>query len=141
MDERDQTRLWQRWLVVASAIVVGVGGALVVLALVGVPPAMMDVLYLPGEPDVSTADTLSFAIGVTGSVMVGWGASMLFIYLDPKMVRRPRVARAYLIGAIAWFMLDCAVSLALGAMINVVGNVLFVALLLPPLAGLASQDG
>ena len=51
-----------------------------VLALLGVPGAMMDVLYLPGEPDVAEATTISFAVGVTGSVMAGWGASMLLVY-------------------------------------------------------------
>jgi hypothetical protein len=93
MDDRDQTRLWYRWLLVAASIVIGVGGALVVLALVGMPAVIMDLLYLPGEPDVATAETLSFAIGVTGSVMVGWGISMLYVYLDPSMIERPRIAR------------------------------------------------
>ena len=26
-----------------------------------------------------------FAIGVTGSVMIGWGASMLYVYVDPPV--------------------------------------------------------
>jgi hypothetical protein len=129
-------RTWWRWLLLAAAVTIGLGGALVVLALVGVPAVLMDILYLPGEPDVATAATVSFAVGVTGSVMAGWGASMLIIYLDPEMARRPVIARAFLVGVLLWFALDCAVSLALGAMVNVVGNVLFLALLLPPLAAL-----
>ncbi len=133
--------LWYRWLLFAAAVVVGVGAALVLLALVGVPAALMDVLYLPDAPDVARADTLSFAIGVTGSVMVGWGASMLYVYLDPTMLDRPRIARAFFIGTVAWFLLDCTMSLALGAFVNVVGNVLFLGLLLPPLAVLSSRQG
>lgn len=125
----------------ASAVVVGIGGVLVVLALVGVPSELMDLLYLPGQADVASADTISFAIGVTGSVMVGWGASMLYVYLDPGMTARPRIARAFFVGTVAWFLLDCAVSLSLGAMVNVLGNVLFLAMLLPPLGGLASREG
>lgn len=136
-----ELRTWHRWLLLAASLMVGVGGALVVLALVGVPPQMMDVLYLPGEPDVATADTLSFAIGVTGSVMVGWGASMLYIYLDRSMLERPRVARAFFIGTVAWFVLDSLMSLALGAVVNVVGNMFFLGLLLPPLAVLSSRRG
>jgi hypothetical protein len=133
--------LWYRWLLFAAAVVVGVGAALVLLALIGVPTALMDVLYLPDEPDVARADTLSFAIGVTGSVMVGWGASLLYVYLDPTTLDRPRIARAFFVGAVAWFVLDCTMSLALGAFVNVVGNVLFLGLLLPPLAVLSSREG
>ena len=92
---------WYRWLLFAAAVVVGIGAALVVLALLGVPPELMTVLYLPGEPDVASATTLSFAIGVTGSVMVGWGASMLYVYLDRSTVDRPRVARAFFVGTVA----------------------------------------
>ena len=134
-------RTWHRWLLLAASVVVGAGAAFVVLALLGVPPELMEVLYLPGEPDVASADTVSFAIGVTGSVMVGWGSSMLYIYLDPAMLDRPRIARAFLIATIAWFTLDTFMSIALGAMINAVGNCLFLGLLLPPLAVLSSRRG
>ena len=131
--------VWYRWLLFAAAVVVGVGAAFVLLALLGVPPELMEVLYLPGEPDVASATTLSFAVGVTGSVMVGWGASMLYVYLDHSTIDRPRVARAFFVGAVAWFTLDTLMSIALGAMINVVGNCLFLGLLLPPLAVLSSR--
>ena len=132
-------RTWHRWLLLAASIIVGVGAAFVALALLGVPPELMQVLYLPGEPDVASADTVSFAVGVTGSVMVGWGASMLYVYLDHSTIDRPRVARAFFVGAVAWFTLDTLMSIALGAMINVVGNCLFLGLLLPPLAVLSSR--
>jgi tetrahydromethanopterin S-methyltransferase subunit D len=135
------TRTWHRWLLLAASIVVGAGAVLVALALVGVPPELMEVLYLPGEPDVASADTISFTVGVTGAVMVGWGASMLYIYLDPAMLDRPRVARAFLLATMAWFVLDTLMSIALGAVINVVGNCLFLGLLLPPLAVLSSRRG
>jgi hypothetical protein len=134
-------RSWHRWLLLAASLVVGVGAAFVALALLGVPPQMMEVLYLPGEPDVASADTISFAVGVTGSVMVGWGASMLYIYLDPSMFDRPRIARAFFVATIAWFVLDTFMSIALGAMINVVGNCLFLGLLLPPLTVLSTRRG
>lgn len=134
-------RTWHRWLLLAASIIVGVGAAFVVLALVGVPPELMEVLYLPGEPDVASADTVSFAVGVSGSVMVGWGASMLYIYLDPAMLERPRIARAFFIATVAWFILDTFMSVSLGAMINALGNCLFLGLLLPPLAVLSSRRG
>ena len=135
------TRTWHRWLLLAASIVIGAGAVLVALALVGVPPELMEVLYLPGEPDVASADTISFAVGFSGAVMVGWGASMLYIYLDPAMLDRPRIARAVLIATMAWFALDTLMSIALGAVINVVGNCLFLGLLLPPLAVLSSRRG
>jgi hypothetical protein len=132
-------RTWHRWLLLGAAIVVGVGAAFVLLALLGVPPELMEILYLPGEPDVASADTVSFAIGVSGAVMVGWGTSMLFLYLDPTTLERPRVARAFFLGTSAWFVLDTFMSIALGATINVLFNCLFLGLLLPPLAVLSSR--
>jgi len=135
-----ELRTWHRWLLLGASVVVGAGAALVVLALVGVPAALMDVLYLPGEPDVAQANTVSFAIGVSGAVMIGWGVSMLYVYLDPGLAARPRVARAFFLGVLAWFLLDGAVSLATGAFINAVGNCIFLGLLLPPLAVLSSQE-
>lgn len=137
----DRTRLWYRWLLLAAVVVVGSGGAFVVLALMGVPDTVMDVLYLPGEPDISAADTISLAIGVAGAVMVGWGASMLYIYLDPSMLDRPRIARAFFLAIVAWFVLDTLMSVALGAMINAVLNCLFLGLLLPPMAVLSRRRG
>lgn len=141
MDDQDRIRLWYRWLIVAAAMVVGAGGVFVLLALIGVPPELMEVLYLPGEPDVASATTVSFAIGVTGSVMVGWGASMLYVYLDPASLDRPRIARAYFIGTVAWFVVDTLMSISLGAMVNVALNCLFLGVLLPPLAVFASKRG
>jgi hypothetical protein len=136
-----ELRTWHRWLLLGASIVVGAGAMLVVLGLVGVPAALMDALYLPAEPDVAQADTISFAIGVSGAVMVGWGVSMIYVYLDPDLAARPRVARAFFLGVLGWFVLDCTVSLATGAFINVVGNALFLGLLLPPLAVLSSRTG
>jgi hypothetical protein len=139
MNTRD--RIWHRWLILAAAVVVGAGATFVLLALLGVPPQLMEVLYLPGEPDVASATTVSFAIGVTGSVMIGWGASMLYVYLDRSSLDQPRIARAFFIGTVAWFALDTFMSLALGAVINAALNCLFLGLLLPPLAVLSSRRG
>ena len=133
--------VWYRWLIVAAAVLVGAGGVFVLLALIGVPPELMEVLYLPGEPDVARATTVSFAIGVTGSVMVGWGASMLYVYLDPASLGRPRIARAFFVGIVAWFVIDTLMSISLGAMVNVALNCHFLGMLLPPLAVLANRRG
>jgi hypothetical protein len=141
MDDRSDRRTWYRWLLTAAAILVGGGTFIVALALAGVPPVLMELLYLPGEPDVASADTLSFAIGVTGAVMLGWGGSLLYIYLDPAMLERTRIARGALIGTLAWFVGDTYVSVSLGAMINVAVNVAFLALLLPPLAVFSLRRG
>lgn len=48
---------------------------------------------------------------------------------------------AFFIGTVAWFVLDSLMSLALGAVVNVVGNMFFLGLLLPPLAVLSSRRG
>ena len=64
---------------------------------------------------------------------------MLYVYLDPGNFDRPRIARAFFVGTVAWFVLDTTMSIALGATVNVVGNCLFLGLLLPPLAVLSSR--
>lgn len=128
---------WRLWLLAANVLVIVAGVGLALLALFGSMSWLMGVLYLPGEPDVSEARTLSFAIGVSGAVMVGWGASMLLVYLDATTIEQPRLARAFLVGVVTWFVLDCAVSLTLGAVVNAAANVVFLAALLPPLAALS----
>jgi hypothetical protein len=128
---------WRLWLLAASVLVIVAGLGLALLALFGSMSWLMGVLYLPGEPDVAEARTLSFAIGVSGAVMVGWGVSMLLVYLDASVIEQPRLARAFLVGVVAWFVLDCSVSITLGAVVNAAANVVFLAALLPPLAALS----
>lgn len=128
---------WRLWLLAASALVIVAGVGLALLALFGSMSWLMEVLYLPGEPDVAEARTLSFAIGVSGAVMVGWGVSMLLVYVDATAIEQPRLARAFLVGVVAWFVLDCTVSITLGAVMNAAANVVFLAALLPPLAALS----
>jgi hypothetical protein len=130
---------WRLWLLAAAAFVVLAGLGLVLLALFGSMRWLMEVLYLPGEPDVAAARTLSFAIGVSGAVMIGWGVSMLLVFAAASSAEQPRIARAFLAGVIVWFVLDCTVSLALGAVLNAAANVIFLATLLPPLAALGRR--
>ena len=52
-----------------------------------------------------------------------------------------RIARAFFLATVAWFVLDTLMSVALGAMINAVLNCLLLGLLLPPLAVLSSRKG
>lgn len=71
-------------------------------------------------------------VAIVGGIMVGWGSIMLMLSGEvarshPQLVRRIAI-RGYLI----WYAIDSAGSVLAGAPWNVLGNTLFLALLLVP---------
>ena len=73
-------------------------------------------------------------ITVLGGVLVGWGATLLWLARGPLGgPDGPSVARAALIGLVAWFVVDSAGSWVSNLPGNIVLNVLSFAILAPPL--------
>ncbi|MCB1315251.1 MAG: hypothetical protein KDK27_04810 [Leptospiraceae bacterium] len=70
---------------------------------------------------------------VLGGVMVGWACMMLLLVSGPLQKGDASIRRMMLIGLIAWFVVDSAGSFAAGIPGNVVLNVIFLLLFLPPL--------
>jgi hypothetical protein len=126
---------WRRWLQVASAVTVIIGAGTTFLSLSGggrIQAGLFELLYFPGHPDLTAADTLSFALGVAGGVMTGWGVMLLGLFgrgESAEVTIGPLVS-----GLLVWFALDGAASVASGAIINLAGNTLFLAMFVPPLA-------
>lgn len=133
------TEFWRRWLLAASVITEATGILLVAAALTTIPTALFDIIYYPGEPDVTSAQTLSFALGVSGAVIAGWGATMAFIFWRSDSATSLSAARALVPGLAIWFLLDGAVSIVNGASINVIGNGLLLAMFIPPLVAIRSN--
>jgi hypothetical protein len=128
------------WLRAAAATVVVFGGLIVL----GAHPAtawpvasMADLIFWPfdGRQTVGAPATRLLS-AITGGVMVGWGV-MLWLVADRLLPRDPHLAAALIRnGSTSWFIVDSLGSLAAGAPLNVLGNAVFLAIFLLPLARL-----
>lgn len=136
------TEFWRKWLIVAAAItgLAGLGFAvLTATGAIGIHNTIFDLVFLPGEMDAPAGDAGSFAMGVTGAVLVGWAAMMIVLLTSRGTSLLPDTWRALAIGLVVWFVVDGIVSIAAGALGNLVLNLGFVALFAPPL--LATRPG
>lgn len=133
---------WRRWLIVAAAITGLVGLGFAALAAMGATEAyntVFDLVFLPGGQNEFARDAASFAMGVTGAVLVGWAGMMLVLLTSRSTSSLPDTWRALAIGLVAWFVVDGIVSIAAGAFGNLVLNLGFVVLFAPPL--IATRPG
>ena len=136
------TEFWRKWLIVAAAITGLAGLGFAVLTTTGairIHNTIFDLVFLPGEMDAPAGDAGSFAMGVTGAVLVGWAAMMTILLTSRSTRSLPDTWRALAVGLVAWFVVDGVVSIAAGAFGNLVLNLGFVALFAPPL--LATRPG
>ena len=136
------TEFWRKWLSVAAAFtgLAGLGFAvLTATGAIGIHNTIFDLVFLPGEMDAPAGDAGSFAMGVTGAVLVGWAAMMIVLLTSRGTSSLPDTWRALAIGLVVWFVVDGIVSIAAGALGNLVLNLGFVALFAPPL--LATRPG
>lgn len=101
---------------------------------------LFDLLRWPldGEPSGFDQDTKAVN-AVLGGVLVGWGALMFLLVSSVGQAELRGVARSMLVAVIAWFLVDSSGSLLAGIPGNVVLNVVFLAVLVPPLATLATS--
>jgi hypothetical protein len=135
------TEFWRKWLIVAAGVVGSAGLGLALLSSVGasgVRDAIFDLVYFPGEPPAPADDVALFVIGVTGAVMVGWAAMMLFLLIGQKTSALLSTWQALTIGLLAWFVVDGIVSVTAGATGNLVINVALLAMFAPALAATRS---
>lgn len=136
---------WRKWMMTGAAITELTGIAMVVGLLVpggdAVLAWIMDLVFWPldGGAETAIAANAKLATGIAGAVLTGWGAMLWFMARDGFPTRQPWVWRAALVGVLAWFVLDGIVSVSVGAGLNVIGNLVFLALLLPPLIGTAKD--
>lgn len=110
------------------------------LALAAVPALnvgvrlLTDLLVWPfdGAETLAASETrLSLAIG--GGLMLGWGL-MIWQLVGEPLQRAPDAVRAIIRASVlGWFCVDSAGSVAAGAALNVVPNLVFLALFLIPM--------
>ncbi|MEM7336952.1 MAG: hypothetical protein AAF490_33065 [Chloroflexota bacterium] len=125
------------WLIITAIVVSSFGPIffLGTMAATAVPAEWtLDLLHWPLDGAQSyDAQTTRFLSALTGGFLLGWGAMIyclrLWVYdLAPEGVRR-----SVLIGALCWFFLDSAGSIASGAISNAFFNLFFLLLAIGPL--------
>lgn len=131
------TRAHKTWLLV-SALTIGVFGPVFALGSAGSTSEAarwtLDVLAWPVDGAQRYDDgTTRFLSALTGGFLLGWGVMVLCLRswvfdLAPEGVRR-----SLLVGALAWFVLDSAGSLAAGAPSNALFNLLVLLLVVGPM--------
>ncbi len=126
-----------RWLQGATIVTVATG---IVAAAAsserGAGPWLLlfDVLDWPvdGEPARFSRET-SAVNAVVGGVLVGWGTLMHLIVRGPFRRGDTSLATPMLFAFVAWFAVDSTASLGAGLPGNVILNLGFLALFVPPL--------
>jgi hypothetical protein len=86
---------------------------------------LLDVIYWPldGVPGVLARET-RLAAGIAGATLVGWCTLIYGLAANGAALEQPAVRRLVLTALAAWFVLDSAQSLANGAPLNVVLNLI-----------------
>jgi hypothetical protein len=131
---------YMRWLKIACLITIATG---IACALASHPATdvvwrtLFDLLKWPfdGDPAAFSADTRAVN-AVLGGTMVGWGVLMYLLATPQSFAAIPALPRLMQYALYAWFVVDCSGSLAAGLPGNLVLNVLFLAMFVPPLRAL-----
>jgi hypothetical protein len=136
--QEDRMTSEQKGLRIAAGVTIGFGLALALAAwppLAGPMRLLADLLIWPldGAETGAARDTrLLFAIA--GGVMAGW-AWLIWQLAGRAMERDPTLVRGLVRQSLlVWFSLDSAGSLLAGVPLNVLGNLVFLALFLVPMA-------
>jgi len=130
----EKRRLWLRAgsaLVIASGALIGLGAHPATAELARL---IADLLFWPLDGvQTGNAEETRLLAAIGGGVMIGWGL-MLWQLAGEGMNRAPELSRRLIIlSVLGWFLTDSAGSLAAGAPLNVLGNLVFLALFLVPL--------
>lgn len=133
-----------RWLGGASLVTVAVGlvaAAASTPATAGPWRALFDVLTWPVDGEPSRFSREAAAVNaVVGGVMVGWGSLMYFVTAGPFRRGDTTLATPMLIAVRGWFVVDSTGSLLADIPGNVILNVGFLCLFVPPLLTLRHHD-
>jgi hypothetical protein len=130
--------LWRTWLMAVGGGLILFGTGMGLLA--GTPAfgplhGLIDPAFWPAGPsDPGTLEFRSWAYGVWGAALAGWGVSVVFLAREMLGRGKPWAWRALAFGTGLWFVLDSSVSAIHGVWINAAINVVVLALVALPLA-------
>lgn len=124
----------QNWLQAACGITAAVGIGMAILAFEGAASAtsaLTEIVF--NRTEDMTTPLSRLLTGIVGGVLAGWAVTMWLVvrHLHP---RDPDLVRMLLLpGLIVWFVVDGIGSVVSGGGLNVIGNIGFLVLFLPPL--------
>jgi len=114
-----------------AAVVTEITGVLVVIGALAASAGEPVLALVFGEP-VAAGPAARLGLGIAGALMAGWGAMLAVLARSIPAISPAVLGTAVAIGTVTWFVLDGIVSVAAGAALNVVGNTLFLVLLMVP---------
>lgn len=122
------------WVVVAGAVVMAVGFG---TSLGGILPgpgleSLLEGLFWPSPAKGSLGDVGRLLAVVGGGVMAGWGAMIVVAGRRTEPATGPFIGRMIRTGLLVWFVTDSTGSALVGATLNVVSNLGFLAMTLIP---------
>ena len=125
------------WLQIASALAILFG---VFSVLASFPPTqggwllLFDLLKWPIDGDPASFDVTGRALNaVLGGVLIGWGTLMFFLVRHLFPSNEVSLRKVLLASVISWFVFDSAGSCLAGFPGNVILNVGFLIVFVPPL--------
>jgi hypothetical protein len=130
---------WQRWLLAASLSLILFGLALACFPsspIFGVlQHAVNESFWGTVESPTNVRRFQSWVLGAWGATIAGWGVFSFFLgrYAFPE--RRPWAWRGFAAGICLWYLLDTAISLLHGVVVNAIFNTLILLVFAMPLAG------
>ena len=132
---------WTRWLVVLAWAMVAFG----LLFAFFNQTAPFDWLFnhrvnrlffAEGIPQADARAFQRWAYGVLGAVLAGWAVSMAFVAQYGLRTKARWTWRCYAFGVGLWFLVDTAISLYFGMLLNAVFNTVLLVLVAVPLAAI-----
>jgi len=138
MRKQDMSAFWRTWLNAWAWVVIVFG---VVLAGGGLDAtdtvAEAAFAIVGGGAPLEWTPHLRFSVALMGAVTMGWGVTYLALFMAAHRLGADAapVWRLAMIGMVAWFVIDSALSVATGFWMNAVSNTgLAIGYLVPVLA-------
>lgn len=129
----------QRGLFLAAIFTEVTGVLLVIGSLI---PGVLDPLVsLVFNEQVAVDAPARLGLGIAGALMVGWAATLALLVRSIDELSPRLLGTATAVGVMSWYLLDGLVSIANGAALNIVGNTLFLVILLLPALKLRGAEG
>lgn len=132
------TGMWKIWMRVWFAAALAFGAVLSLAAVPGADgPARWVLATISGDPAMSAMldlPVMRFAFGLQGALTIGWMLTLMAAVQGAEAVG-PTLWRKVVVGVLAWYVIDSAISVITGFGLNAVSNTLLTVGFLIPVFG------